>query len=192
MSVFSTKKPDFNIFQFLVLYMLLIQGFYAYIGITSEGGKLFSPFLNKYANFPGWLSIAIAQFSRILLQLSGYTVYQLNPANVTIQGARGVTIAWACLGAGAMSLWVAFIVAHKVNIRFKLKWIIAGLGLICLINTLRVALIALSNYYHWTYIRHFDAHSSFNMLTYAFIILLMYIFVRRYNYLKKKIAAPTT
>lgn len=160
------------------------------MGITSEGGKLFSPFLNKYANLPQWFSMAIAGSSRLLLQLTGYTVYQLNTTNITLAGGGSVNIAWACLGAGAMSLWAAFIAAHKTALRVKLKWIATGLMLICFINILRVVMITLSIHYHWSYIRHFDAHSSFNIVTYAFIVLLMYIFVRRYNYLKKKIAAP--
>ena len=171
---------------------MLLQGFYFYVGITSEGGKLFSPFLNKYADFPGWLSMIIADLSKLLLEIGGFNVYQLNAANITIAGSRGVTLAFGCLGAGAMSLWIAFIVAHKADIYFKLKWIVAGLGIICFVNTLRVVMIALSNHYHWTYVRHFNAHTSFNMVTYAIIILLMYIFVRRYNHLKKKLSTSTT
>ena len=188
-SFLNTGKSDFNVIKFLLLYVLLLQGFYLYVGITSEGGKLFSHFLNKYADFPSWLSITIAGLSKLVLEVCGFNVYQINAANITIAGSRGVTLAFGCLGAGAMSLWVAFIVAHKAGIGFKLKWMAAGLGLICFINTLRAVMIALSNHYHWTYIRHFDAHTSFNMVTYAFIVLLMYIFVRRYNRVKEKKAA---
>lgn len=191
-SFLNTKKSDFNILTFLLLYVVLLQGFYLYVGITSEGGKLFSPFLNKYADFPGWLSMGIAGSSKLLLEICGFDVYQLNAANITITGSKGVTLAFGCLGAGAMSLWIAFIVAHKADFGFKFKWIVAGLGIICFVNTLRVVMIALSNHYHWTYIRHFNAHTSFNMVTYAVIVLLMYIFVRRYNHLKKKTAPLIT
>lgn len=186
----GTKKTGFSIFQFLILYILLLRSFYVYIGITSEGGKLFSPFLTQYINFPQWLCMALAGASKFLLEACGYDVYQRNLANIAIAGGGGVTIAWACLGAGAMSLWVAFIIAHRAAIRFKLKWVAVGIGLICFINILRIMMITLSIHYHWTYIRHFDAHTSFNIVTYAFIILLMYIFVRRYNHLNKKIVVP--
>ena len=177
----STKKTGFSIFQFLILYLLLLRIFYAYIGITSEGGKLFSPFLSKYANFPEWLCMAITGASKFLLQVLGYSVSQRTPTNITLAGGGGVNLAWACLGAGAMSLWAAFIVAHRATISFKLKWITGGLGLICFLNVLRVIMIVLSSHYHWTYIRHFDAHTSFNAVTYTCIVLLMYIFVRNYN-----------
>ena len=174
------------------MYLLLLKGFYAYIGITSEGGKLFSPFLTKYANFPEWLCMVIAGASKFFLEICGYDVYQRNPTNITIAGGGGVTIAWACLGAGAMSLWVGFIIAHRVALRFKLKWIAVGLGLICFINVLRIMMVALSIHYHWSYIMHFDAHTSFNIVTYSIIALLMYLFVRRYNYAKKNIVASTS
>ena len=177
----QTKKTDFNILLFVLLYVLLLQGFYFYIGITSEGGKLFWPFLRNHLNFPEWLTIMIAKSSKFLLELAGYTVYQRNPSNITIAGGKGVTIAWACLGAGAMSLWIAFITAHKAAIRYKIKWILPGIILICLVNALRIITIALSYHYNWQFPRHFDAHTSFNVLTYAIILIFMFIFVRSFN-----------
>ncbi len=183
------KGSAFNIIKFLVIFVLLLEGFYFYIAITSEGGRLFSPFLSKYLNFPDWLSMTITKFSKFLLEISGYRIYQKTPTNITITGSRGVNLDWACLGAGAMSLWVAFIAAHRCVVKFKLKWIAAGIGLICFVNTLRVVMIALSNHYHWVYIRHFDAHTSFNILTYTIVLLLMYLFVRSYNLLKKDSSA---
>ncbi len=182
------KRSEFNIIRFLILFVLLLEGFYLYVGMTSEGGRLFSPFLASYLNFPDWLSITVARFSKFLLEISGYSIYQKNPANITITGSRGVNLDWACLGVGPMSLWVAFVAAHRCVIKYKLKWIAAGIVLICVVNALRLIMIVLSYYYHWTFIRHFDAHTSFNIVTYIIILLLMYIFVRSYNRIKKDIS----
>jgi exosortase/archaeosortase family protein len=185
----NAKKTDFNVIKFLVIYIVLLQSFYLYVGITSEGGKLFSPFLSKYLNFPGWLTYVIAGLSKFFLSVAGYTIYQQNAANITITGSRGVTIAWACLGAGAMSLWIAFIAAHRGSFKYKTVWIFGGLVLICLVNAARVAMIALSNYHHWLYLQHFNAHTSFNIVTYAVILLFMYVFARSYNKTKQHIAS---
>ncbi len=187
---FKTQKSEFNILLFVLLYVLLLQGFYLYVGITSEGGKLFWPFLRNYLNFPQWFTIVIAKTSKFLLQLSGYTVYQRSASNITIAGGRGVTIAWACLGAGAMSLWVAFITAHKAAIKYKIKWILPGIILICLVNVFRIITIALSYHYNWQYPLHFDAHTSFNVLTYMVILIFMYLFARNYSRTKSKTALP--
>lgn len=178
---FSTEKKDFNIILFVLLYLALLYGFYLYIGIVSPGGKFYAAFLSRYANFPEWLTVLIAKASKGILQLAGYTVFQRKPSNLTLVGGGGVNIAWACLGAGAMSLWTAFVTAHRGLIQYKLKWIVAGIVLICLVNIARVITILLSLHYKWQYPRHFDAHQTFNILSYAVIVAFMYLFVRNYN-----------
>ena len=178
------KRSDFNIIIFLAVFLLLKEGFYFYVGLTTPGGRLFSPFLATYANIPYWFTVATAKSSKLLLEIGDYTVYQKDAANITISGSRGVTLAWGCLGMEALSVWFAFITAHRCGIKYKLKWIVAGIVLIFIVNTLRIVMIALSNFYKWSYFQSFNAHRSFNTLTYCIIILLMLIFV--YNYRKSK------
>lgn len=175
------KKTDFNILKFLLVFIVLLQGFYLYIGITTQGGKLFSPFLANYLNVPEWLTQLVSKSSKFLLELCGYAVQEKERANITIAGSRGVTIAWGCLGAGAMFLWIGFVVAHRCAVKYKLKWAGIGLGLIFIVNILRVSMIVLSNHYHWTYIRNLNAHTSYNVLTYIIIIVMMYVFVKKFN-----------
>lgn len=180
-ALFSNKKTGFNILLFVLLYVILLQGFYLYVGITSPGGRLYSSFLDRYANFPEWLTILIAKTSVLLLKLAGYTVSQKNPANIIMDGGGGVNIAWGCLGVGAMSLWIGFIAAHRAAAGYKLKWMLAGIILICIVNILRVITIVISLHNHWRYPMRFDAHASFNILTYAVIVAFMYIFIRNYK-----------
>ena len=181
------KKSDFNIIKFLVIFIVLLQGFYLYVGITTSGGKLFFPALAKYLNIPQWLTLVVSKSSKILLELCGYSVYENGEANLTITGSRGVTIAWGCLGAGAMSLWIAFIIAHRSAVKYKLKWIFVGLILIFITNILRIMMIVLSNHYAWSNFIKLNAHTSFNLLTYTIILLLMLIFVRNYNKQNKQL-----
>ena len=179
------KKSDFNIFLFLGLYFVLKYGFYVYVGFTTTGGKLFFPLLADYVNIPEWLTLLVSKTSKLSLQIAGYGVYQKDAANVTIAGSKGVTLAWGCLGIGAISLWIAFITAHRISVKYKLRWIIAGVSLIFMINILRIDMIALSNYYKWSYFETFNAHTSFDVLTYVLILLMMFVFVKRYNRQKK-------
>jgi len=179
------KKSDFNILRFLVLFIVLLTGFYAYVGITSAGGKFFSPFLSRYLNFPYWLTIAVAKSAALVLRLSGYSVHQANASNISVNGATGVTIAWPCLGVAPISLWIGFVAAHRYKAAYKIKWIIAGVMIIFLVNVLRIAVIVISNYHKWFYLQHFNAHTSFNILAYVIILLLMFLFIKNFN-LKKK------
>ncbi len=164
-----------------MLYFLLKYAFYFYVGVVTPGGKLSSLFLSRYANFPNWLTVAVAKPSVFLLQILGYKVHQTNAANVTINGSRGVTLAWGCLGIGAISLWIAFIAAHRQKMRYKIKWMIAGIVLIFIVNILRIDMIALSNYYNWKHAESFNAHTSFDILTYAVILVMMMVFAFKYN-----------
>lgn len=176
--------------MFIILFFILKQGFYVYVGLTTPGGRLSVPFLAEYVNVPYWLTVITSKISKLLLELSGYDVYQKHPANITIRGGHGVNLAWGCLGVGPMSLWIAFIVAHRYyKIKYKLKWIIIGIVSIFTLNIFRIVMIALSNYYGWLRIQSFDAHTSFNLLTYCIIIILMLVFIRNYNR-RKELKAP--
>ena len=170
---------------FVAIFIFLLEGFYFYVGLATPGGKLSIPFLGNYLNFPYWLSVFVTKASKFVLEICGYSVWQARPDNITITGSRGVTIAWGCLGVGAMSLWLAFIMAHRYLLfRVKLKWIFAGLALIFIINIVRIMMIALSNHYNWYHIHAFNAHASFNTLTYAAIVVMMVVFARRYKKIK--------
>ena len=176
------KKSDFNILLFLAIFIFLQEGFYLYVGLTTPGGKLAISFLGRYLNFPYWLTVSVTKSSKFVLEICGYRVQQADPSNIGIAGSRGVTIAWGCLGIGAMSLWLAFIVAHRyLLLSIKLKWIFTGLALIFMINIIRITMIALSNHYNWHYVRAFNAHNSFNMLTYLAIVIMMAVFVKKYK-----------
>ena len=175
------KKSNFSILYFLLTFLILYYGFYFYIGLSTPGGKVFIPFLYNYLNIPYWLSIVVVKLSVLLLKITGYSVYQKSAANITIKGSRGANISWGCLGAGVMILWLAFVSAHRAAFKFKLKWILGGIIFIYIFNAMRIIAILLSYYYHWYYFQSFNAHSTFNNITYVIIIILMIIFVRNYN-----------
>ena len=178
-------KSSFNILQFLLVYALLSGWFYAYVGITSLGGKTYSPFLDHYLNVTSWFTWLIAKAALLLLKLTGFTVYQHAPNNVTIAGSRGVTILWACLGFGVMSFWTAFITAHKADWRFKVKWCLAGICIIIALNILRIVLIAVANHYHWLTITSLEPHEAFNIASYLLLFVLLFWFVQHYKQYEK-------
>lgn len=180
------KKSNFSIIYFLLIFFILYYGFYIYVGITTPEGKLYSSFLHSFVNIPYWLSMIVAKGSEFLLKITGYNVYQKNPVNITIRGSHGATIVWGCIGVGVIVVWLAFIAAHKAGIKYKLKWMGFGILLIFIFNIIRISFIILSYYYHWAYFQSFNAHTTFNYITYFLIIALMAIFVLNYNQIQKK------
>ena len=183
---YVTGKSNFNIIYFLAIFFILYYGFYFFVGLSTPGGKIFIPFLYQYVNIPNWLSIIVVKFTMLLLKIAGYNVYQKSPENVTIIGGTGANIIWGCIGIGVMVLWFAFIMAHKAQLIYKLKWIIAGVIIIYFFNAVRIAAILLSYKYKWSYLKSFNAHSTFNNITYLIILALMFFFVRNYNRREKK------
>lgn len=180
------KKSNFSIVSFLLIFLIVYYGFYFYVGLTTPGGKLYAPFLERYLNAPYWLSELVAKCSELLLKIMGYNAYQKTAVNVSLKGGHGVQIIWGCVGIGVMVVWLAFVVAHRAAKIYKLKWIMIGVGLIYLFNIARVVAIVLSINYHWSYLESFNAHSTFNNITYLIIVLLMVFFAYRYNHYQRR------
>ena len=185
------RSRTFSIPVFLLAFLLLTAAFYTYIGIVSPGGKTYSSFLDKYANFPAWLTYFICQCAKGLLQVLGYEVFQKSANTIAIRGSRGVNIIWACLGFGVISFWAAFVVAHKAAIGYKLKWLLTGAAFITLLNIIRIASIALANHYRWKDYQSVEPHFLFNVVSYIAIIALAVLFAYRYQKLtpRKKISS---
>ncbi len=179
-------NSTFNIPRFLLIFFLLALAFYSYVGIISPGGKTYSVFLDKYANFPAWLTYFICKCAKRLLQLFGYSVYQKKANNVTISGSRGVNIIWACLGFRVIGYWVAFVSAHYAAWKYKLKWIMIGVLSITMINIFRIALIALGLHYNWKAFNTIEPHLAFNVVSYIAIFILTFWFIAKYNKYKKR------
>ena len=142
---------------------------------------MYFPLLDHYFNVINWFTWLIAKAAVALLQLFGFNTYQRAPNNVTIVHSRGVTILWACLGFGVMSFWTAFVTAHKAAWQFKLKWSVAGAGIITALNIIRIALIAVANHYHWLIITSMEPHEAFNIVSYILLFGLLFWFIKKYK-----------
>ena len=78
------KKVKFSIPVFLGIFIILLQGFYIYVGLTTKDGRIYSAFLEHYANFPFWLSAFVARCAAVLLQVAGYPVQQTSVVNTMV------------------------------------------------------------------------------------------------------------
>lgn len=176
--MFHNQK--FNVYTFLLLFILLYYSYVFFIGLITPGG-LYIPFLERYFNIPAWLTYGICSAAKFLLRLADYDAYQKAPNNVSIHGGRGVNIIWACLGFGVMSCWTAFVAAHNADRSYKIKWATIGISSIILLNIIRIASIPLAFFYHWDRYNAIDVHFIFNVASYGVIVLLAVLFIRSFN-----------
>lgn len=147
-----------------------------YLSIISPYGGYYSPFLDHYLNYPGWIRASILFVSNGLGHLMGLDTYIATSYTLRVANGTHVTVGDECLGLGVMSFWLAFILAHMGNWKKMLIWSIAGLLSIFIINCLRAALLLLALEHNWSVIINMDHHTMFNLAAYAIIIFFIFLY----------------
>lgn len=174
-------NSSFNIIVFAAIVIVLNTLFYIYVGLVTPGGSTYSPFLEKYFNLPVWTANGLAKLSATLLNVIGFETYQKSLKNISIIGGGGANITWGCIGFGVISCWIAFVVAHKARKNFKMKWLIAGILFVFVLNVFRLMLIPVAIHNNWHFISSLNVHTSFNIACYILLIIISIVFVRNYQ-----------
>ncbi len=167
--------------RFVVLFISIYLALYwlniAYIGITSKGGY-YVPFLAEDFNYINWWRTFTLESTATALRWFNYTVYT-NDFQLKVLGGTRITLVYSCLGYGVMSAFTAFALTFPVEIKRRYTFLLLGIVLIQLINTLRIALLAL----YWDKRAPFlnmDHHDLFNIAVYAVLIIFSYSWLK-YN-----------
>lgn len=147
------------------------------IGITTPGGY-YVAFADKYLDYIAGYRSLLLDSSKILLQAIGYDVYFKDNYTIKMVTGRGVKVVYSCLGYGIISFWIAFIFANKTSLKKMLKWMTGGVLVICLLNVLRICLMLISVNKHWQSLFNFDNHTWFNIVLYAVLFFMIYLFDR--------------
>lgn len=111
-----------------------------------------------------------------LLSLFGFETTHETGFVVRLEHKRGVVIAYDCVGYGVYSFWAAFVIATRAAFKKKGFWLVGGLLLLWLINTVRISLFLVSINRGWAMPFHLDHHTLFNISAYTAILLMMFIF----------------
>ena len=172
------------IFKFLFFSLLFYYSIQFFQGITSPGG-LYYPFMDKYLNFIKWYRAFLLQLSHISTNMVGYPSYVSDKYHLQIIGGYSIQLVYSCLGFALIGVWFSFLIAYPSALRKKIKWAFIGLLVITILNTIRIASIAIiaSN------LRKSDLdfhHDIFNAIVYIIIIIMIYFFTKekRQNNLK--------
>ncbi|WP_113661863.1 exosortase Y [Pedobacter nanyangensis] len=172
-------EPYFRFIVYFILLYLLLYGFnIAFIGITAEGG-LYVPFLDQHLNYINWWRNFTINSSATVLRWMDYRVYT-NDYQLKVIGRHGFTMVYSCLGYGIMSVFCAFVITFPGRIRARYGFLVLGLVIIQLLNTLRLILLSL----YWDKRKPLfaiDHHDLFNVVVYAILILLVYVWLKHLN-----------
>ncbi len=116
----------------------------------------------------------------MLTELIGYQTYLANQYTLRIVEGSGVKMVYSCLGLGVMSFWTAFVTANTAPLAKKLKWLAFGLGLLWLINVLRITLLLIAATRSWR-IPLFEHHTWFNGFAYLLIFVLIWLYDKQHS-----------
>jgi len=175
---FDSNPPYIFLVKFLLCFLILYLFFPFYRGITGVGGKIYFPFLDHHFNLIKGLSSFLTGCAKLILQLMHYEVNQQSYNTLRIAYSGGIRVNPSCLGWGVMSFWIAFVYPNSGNWRLKLKWMIIGVTSICILNIIRITLIAAAIHHHWQTITSLDYHQTFNVGSYGCVFILVYLYIQ--------------
>ena len=144
-------------------------------------GHYYSPFINRYLDYPAALRSSLLWGTQQFAALCGRNAFLSGTYLVRIEGGAGVQLVYSCLGIGVMSCWVSFVLANKGYLGKKLKWILGGLMIIWIINVIRMGILLVQNNTGSKLILGIDNHLFFNIAAYSGVLFLMFLYGRNFG-----------
>ncbi|MEO6539129.1 MAG: exosortase/archaeosortase family protein [Ferruginibacter sp.] len=162
--------------RFLGMFALCYGLSLTIIGMAAPGGW-YSPFIDHYLNFIGWLRSFLLWGTKSLLNIFGIDTYYPSPLTLKKIKGRGIIMIYSCIGYGVMSFWIAYVFANEGRVRQKFYWMLGGLLLICFINIIRLSLVLISINSSFRF-PFFDHHTWFTIIAYILIFAMMLYYNR--------------
>jgi len=163
--------------KFLLVFGLLYMGTYGFIALVSPSGSLSLPFLQQLDYVAAYRDCLLHGAGQILEWL-GYIAAYPDSYRLQINGANRVQLVYDCLGIGIGAFWIAWCWAGAVDLKSAIKWMVGGFLLITVLNMLRIALLLIAHYEHWSIFAGMDHHDMYNLVIYAVLLLLLWLHYR--------------
>ncbi|MBC7915748.1 MAG: hypothetical protein H7Y07_16690 [Pyrinomonadaceae bacterium] len=165
-------------YRFLILFLGSFTFLYylnlAFIGISAPGGY-YVAILDQHFNYIRALTNFLLQSTVYVLNLLGYKTFTSNNW-LHVSGKGGFILAYECLGYGIMSFFTAFVLAYPKPTKSKYLFLPAGLILIQMLNITRFVLLSL--YWRGSIFKGIiDHHDLFNLILYACLLLVIYLWI---------------
>lgn len=139
------------------------------------------PFVHMtYEYLTAKLTLFYLHASKFALNILGYEV-SVDDKLIIFENTSGIYLDRGCLARNLKGLFAGFIIAFPGNINNKLWYIPAGLGVIAILNIIRICALAYTATFHPDYM-DFNHHFAFKYTVYFFTFLLWAIWIK---YLRK-------
>ncbi|WP_410219990.1 exosortase/archaeosortase family protein [Pedobacter sp.] len=173
------KKPWFFTLSFVALAFTLYYFNYFFIGLVNKGGGYYSPFLDRYLNYPHWLQQILLKGASVLLHLFGIDNFVYHDS-IKISRGVWVNVGYSCYGMGIITSFWAFVIAYPYKtVKKKLYFMLTGTLIIILTNVIRIASVGLIFSKFKTVRQHADLHHDlYNIFAYLVIILMIWSWLK--------------
>lgn len=158
---------------------------FCYIGLADDTGIVYSPFIDQYLNYTDWLKKGLLLTSNFFTNTLGLNTSVEGIRKILIPGKPSLILGMPCVGINMLIFWIAFVNAHTGKWKINILWTIGGILAICLINCIRIVLIAFAIANEWEINGFVSHHDLFKYVAYFFIFLMMVFYIRQ-NTLRKK------
>ena len=153
------------VIKFILKAVLIFIGWYL----------LYEMWLLPAGDLDEWLSLNIIGASAGILDFIGYDVYTVNRI-IGIGEYPGIKIVDGCNGIAAMGLFFGFILAYPGSWKNRLSFSVVGIGIIYLINILRVVTLTITQV-EWPQFFDFTHDYSTTAIFYIVIFILWMVWV---------------
>jgi len=120
-----------------------------------------------------WLSLTGVKLAAAGLSFVGWEI-ETAGRFIACAGNRGVEIQNGCSGMDLLGLYAGFIIAYPGDLKKRMTFIAAGIGLLFVANVFRIAFFVLSNLYYpnyWDPVHHWSSIVFF----YPIVLTLWYL-----------------
>ena len=190
-SFYWYQSQWYFIIRFLSVFIALYGAFQFFIGIAAPGGTLHNDFIEQYFNLVQYYTDVLIHFVIQVLHWKGITAYPVGASAIRTTGSGGVNVGFDCLGLGVISIWVAYVVAHKLSFLQKTLWVLIGVFILYLLNISRISLLVMAYEYQWNDWKKLglDHHTLYNIVSYILMFAMAWLFVEKA--VKNKVEAKT-
>jgi exosortase/archaeosortase family protein len=175
------KKYIHFLTKFFLIFFLIYFFFKGVIALSSKDGGLYSSFVANYLDIVSFIKYTLVGGTEYLLSLFHIQTYDLPNYIIRIVNGKGVRIAHGCVGYGVFSFWLAYVLANPNSFTFKLFWSVSGILILWCINVIRISLLLLAINNNYAMPLGIDHHTWFNIVSYIFIFLMIFIFEKKSN-----------
>ena len=173
-----SKQDIYFIAKFLLIFLVLYYGTYAFIGLSEKGGYYIA-WLQHIDYVSCYRTLLLRSAVHWLGVLGDYALVQ-DRFYLNMGGRLRIQLIYQCLGIGVNAFWVAFVLADNYSsIKQKIAWVFAGVVLITLLNIARIVVLAKALFYHWPLLAKMEHHTVYNYGVYAVVIAMVVLYKKK-------------